>query len=163
MSCGDDRDRTGNLRLAKPALSQLSYVPGSPAPRPPVARGQTQVRVLGFEPRTSALSELRSSQLSYTRRGPRQTKKPNPQRFGSIRFRLWDRALPLLADVDDSNQEHALTLERCGIFLSPHYGIIEEGDGVSTAIRGQFSRDQDIAFLRGNTCKWLIALRLPLS
>src|SRR5262245_63999598 len=25
--CGDDRDRTGNLRLAKPALSQLSYVP----------------------------------------------------------------------------------------------------------------------------------------
>ncbi len=25
---GDDRDRTGNLRLAKPALSQLSYVPG---------------------------------------------------------------------------------------------------------------------------------------
>ena len=27
---GDDRDRTGNLRLAKPALSQLSYVPGPP-------------------------------------------------------------------------------------------------------------------------------------
>ena len=26
-NCGDDRDRTGNLRLAKPALSQLSYVP----------------------------------------------------------------------------------------------------------------------------------------
>ena len=25
---GDDRDRTGNLRLAKPALSLLSYVPG---------------------------------------------------------------------------------------------------------------------------------------
>jgi hypothetical protein len=25
---GDDRDRTGDLRLAKPALSQLSYVPG---------------------------------------------------------------------------------------------------------------------------------------
>ena len=24
---GDDRDRTGNLRLAKPTLSQLSYVP----------------------------------------------------------------------------------------------------------------------------------------
>ena len=24
---GDDRVRTGNLRLAKPALSQLSYVP----------------------------------------------------------------------------------------------------------------------------------------
>ncbi len=26
---GDDRDRTGNLRLAKPTLSQLSYVPGT--------------------------------------------------------------------------------------------------------------------------------------
>ena len=26
---GDDRGRTGNLRLAKPALSQLSYVPGT--------------------------------------------------------------------------------------------------------------------------------------
>ena len=26
-SSGDDRARTGNLRLAKPALSQLSYVP----------------------------------------------------------------------------------------------------------------------------------------
>ena len=26
---GDDRDRTGNLRLAKPTLSQLSYVPSS--------------------------------------------------------------------------------------------------------------------------------------
>ena len=25
---GDDRDRTCNLRLAKPALSQLSYIPG---------------------------------------------------------------------------------------------------------------------------------------
>jgi hypothetical protein len=26
---GDSRDRTGNLRLAKPALSQLSYIPGN--------------------------------------------------------------------------------------------------------------------------------------
>ena len=49
---GDDRGRTGNLRLAKPALSQLSYIPS--------------VGVRGFEPRTSALSELRSNQLSYT-------------------------------------------------------------------------------------------------
>lgn len=29
-SSGDDRDRTGNLRLAKAALSQLSYVPPQP-------------------------------------------------------------------------------------------------------------------------------------
>jgi hypothetical protein len=27
MNNGDDRDRTGNLWLAKPTLSQLSYVP----------------------------------------------------------------------------------------------------------------------------------------
>jgi hypothetical protein len=27
LSCGDEGDRTLNLRLAKPALSQLSYVP----------------------------------------------------------------------------------------------------------------------------------------
>ena len=26
---GDDRDRTDDLRLAKPALSQLSYIPGN--------------------------------------------------------------------------------------------------------------------------------------
>jgi hypothetical protein len=38
---GDNRDRTGNLRLAKPALSQLSYIPESsfrptPLPKRPV-------------------------------------------------------------------------------------------------------------------------------
>ena len=27
MSGGDNRDRTGNPRLAKPVLSQLSYIP----------------------------------------------------------------------------------------------------------------------------------------
>src|SRR3954471_22208090 len=42
------------------------------------------MRVLGFEPRTSALSELRSSQLSYTRV---PTKKPNLLRFGPIHER----------------------------------------------------------------------------
>ena len=38
---GDDRDRTGNLRLAKPALSQLSYIPagGRVAVRRAVAFG----------------------------------------------------------------------------------------------------------------------------
>src|SRR5262249_40988845 len=79
---GDDRDRTGNLRLAKPALSQLSYVPG---PTPIRLRGP--VGVLGFEPRTSALSELRSSQLSYTpkrvglaARHPQKTKKAKPHK-----------------------------------------------------------------------------------
>jgi hypothetical protein len=39
VACGDDRDRTGNLRLAKPALSQLSYVPVSEP-----ASGRTWIR-----------------------------------------------------------------------------------------------------------------------
>jgi hypothetical protein len=45
--------------VANHALSQLSYIPVFSAT--PGVLG-----VLGFEPRTSALSELRSSQLSYT-------------------------------------------------------------------------------------------------
>src|SRR5439155_7870701 len=48
--------------LAKQALYQLSYFPD-------LGR-QPRVRVPGFEPGTSALSELRSSQLSYTRDTP---------------------------------------------------------------------------------------------
>jgi hypothetical protein len=57
--CGDEGNRTPDLLLAKQALYQLSYIPEPCA--------ANRVRVLGFEPRTSALSELRSSQLSYTR------------------------------------------------------------------------------------------------
>ena len=75
FSSGDDGDRTRNLRLAKPALSQLSYVPrgrnldspsGLQNQKAAEGSGGLRVGVLGFEPRTSALSELRSSQLSYT-------------------------------------------------------------------------------------------------
>ncbi len=73
---GDDRARTDNPRLAKPVLSQLSYVPGWWG-----ARGQGRwskdrplslspapwaMGVPRFELGTSALSELRSNQLSYT-------------------------------------------------------------------------------------------------
>ena len=50
---GADRDRTDDLRLAKPALSQLSYSP---------------MKVVGlgrFELPTSRLSGVRSNQLSY--------------------------------------------------------------------------------------------------
>ena len=49
---GADRDRTDDLRLAKPALSQLSYSP-------------VMVGLGGFEPPTSRLSGGRSNQLSY--------------------------------------------------------------------------------------------------
>jgi hypothetical protein len=50
---GAGRDRTGDLRLAKAALSQLSYSP------------EGMVGLSGFEPLTSRLSAVRSSQLSY--------------------------------------------------------------------------------------------------
>ena len=70
VGSGEDGNRTRDLLLAKQALYQLSYFPG-------IVR-QPRVRVLGFEPRTSALSELRSSQLSYTRDNqPHQTQEPN--------------------------------------------------------------------------------------
>jgi hypothetical protein len=52
---GDSRDRTGNLRLAKPALSQLSYIPETLA----------LVGLSGLEPLTSRLSGARSNHLSY--------------------------------------------------------------------------------------------------
>ena len=51
---GAGRDRTGDLRLAKAALSQLSYSPA-----------REMVGLSGFEPLTSRLSAVRSSQLSY--------------------------------------------------------------------------------------------------
>ena len=38
LFCGDEGDRTLNLRLAKPALSQLSYAPGSVNPAAYAAR-----------------------------------------------------------------------------------------------------------------------------
>jgi hypothetical protein len=60
--CGADRDRTDDLRLAKPALSQLSYSPVwcraqvSWAPR--VGQGRLELP-------TSRLSGVRSNHLSY--------------------------------------------------------------------------------------------------
>jgi hypothetical protein len=51
---GADRDRTDDLRLAKPALSQLSYSPV----RGRVGRGRVELP-------TSRLSGVRSNQLSY--------------------------------------------------------------------------------------------------
>ena len=59
---GDDRDRTGNLRLAKAALSRLSYIPS----------GIYLVGLGRVELPTSSLSGMRSNQLSYK---PAQCKK----------------------------------------------------------------------------------------
>src|SRR6266849_6410774 len=83
--CGDDGVGTRDLVVANHALSQLSYIPAcTPGGlRPParhiyarrlatLAAPTARLGVLGFEPRTSALSELRSSQLSYTPSAPRR-------------------------------------------------------------------------------------------
>jgi hypothetical protein len=57
---GGERDRTDDLLLAKQALSQLSYTPGSGRHFCHQMVGQG-----GFEPPTSRLSSARSNQLSY--------------------------------------------------------------------------------------------------
>ena len=54
---GADRIRTDDLRLARAALSQLSYCPG--------VRRAAVVGLGGFEPPASRLSGVRSNQLSY--------------------------------------------------------------------------------------------------
>ena len=63
---GDDRARTDNLRLARAALSQLSYVPEEEKYSLVADVPNLSVDVGGLEPPTSALSELRSNQLIYT-------------------------------------------------------------------------------------------------
>jgi hypothetical protein len=105
---GDDGTRTRDLVDASHALSQLSYIP--------FALQRAKVGVLGFEPRTSALSELRSSQLSYTPCAS-GNKKAKPIRFGPIRPDCWDRASPLLAALE--NQRHEFKLSSGRSALSP--------------------------------------------
>ena len=63
-SGGDDRDRTDDLRLAKAALSQLSYIPMDYPERPSDPHA-AMVGPSGLEPPTSRLSGARSNQLSY--------------------------------------------------------------------------------------------------
>lgn len=58
MLSGDEGIRTPDLRRAKAALSQLSYIPVQGTPR------LVQVGLSGLEPETSPLSEARSNQLS---------------------------------------------------------------------------------------------------
>ena len=57
---GDNRARTGNLRRARAALSQLSYIPGACSIFP-----QNLVGLDRFELSTSRLSGVRSNQLRY--------------------------------------------------------------------------------------------------
>jgi hypothetical protein len=95
---GDSNPRPS--RCKRDALP-LSYIPGLNCPF-----CYLSLRVLGFEPRTSALSELRSSQLSYTRVSP--TKKPNPAKAWPYPNRIVDRALPDLANSDNVDGNHQL-------------------------------------------------------
>ena len=62
-SGGDSGARTRSLRLAKPALSQLSYIP-NPFTEELCGR-RKMVGLSGLEPPTSRLSGVRSNQLSY--------------------------------------------------------------------------------------------------
>src|SRR6267143_1319075 len=68
-----------------------------------------QMGVLGFEPRTSALSELRSSQLSYTPLR-RVKQKSQTHRVWPYPTVGWDRASTLLADVNNPLGHKRLTL-----------------------------------------------------
>ena len=77
-SGGDSGARTRSLRLAKPALSQLSYIPAANRRgRPPRGPGAL-VGLGGLEPPTSRLSGVRSNQLSYrpTPRNGREESEP---------------------------------------------------------------------------------------
>ena len=79
---GDNRARTGNLRRAKAALSQLSYVPVARTPRPEPARPAGPIAAVGLariELATSRLSGVRSNHLSY---------RPAEATGGDARLRL---------------------------------------------------------------------------
>ena len=58
---GDNRARTGNPRLAKAVLSQLSYIPKPGG----IVSANQMVGLDRFELSTSRLSGVRSDQLSY--------------------------------------------------------------------------------------------------
>ncbi len=79
---GDNRARTGNLRRAKAALSQLSYVPVARTSRPEPARPAGPIAAVGLariELATSRLSGVRSNHLSY---------RPAEATGGDARLRL---------------------------------------------------------------------------
>ena len=105
-SGGDSGARTRSLRLAKPALSQLSYIPAS-AERSELIEPEALVGLGGLEPPTSRLSGVRSNQLSYrptpridaeeiepaeTSAAPTALPRPDPQEGSQPgRTRTWKR------------------------------------------------------------------------
>jgi hypothetical protein len=87
---GADRNRTGDLRRAKPALSQLSYSPSSIRDQLQASAEGGMVGLSGVEPLTSRLSGVRSSQLSY---------RPNAAWFSVVRVR------PYVSPIQPSEQK----------------------------------------------------------
>ena len=90
---GADRDRTDDLRLAKPPLSQLSYGPVSDAGLCRLclspSRRRRMVGLGRFELPTSRLSGVRSNQLSYRPRKARDDRLPSEKnRFAVGRDRF---------------------------------------------------------------------------
>ena len=108
-SGGDSGARTRSLRLAKPALSQLSYIPGKPSAVIQL-RTRSVVGLGGLEPPTSRLSGVRSNQLSYRptpsamslrRSSPQRRRAPPPpphtgHRGGNpvLAWPSWDESSP---------------------------------------------------------------------
>ena len=91
LSGGDSRDRTGDLLLARQALSQLSYIPDSL---------RKVVGPSGLEPPTLRLSVVRSSQLSY---GPIQhSRVPVPSKLNNERGQRFALSFNRLRDCPRS-------------------------------------------------------------
>ena len=102
MPGGADRSRTDDLRLARAALSQLSYSPI------PVGRSKRPTVVVGLgrlELPTSRLSGVRSNQLSYRPSVAIQAFQPIPWKLNRGRSRI---------DLDCSDRR-ARTQRRPGI------------------------------------------------
>ena len=84
---GANRDRTGDLLLAKQALSQLSYGPCKGRNSIP-SLGDQLVGLGGLEPPTPRLSSVCSNQLSY-RPGRRAAASSTADKCGrEMRFRF---------------------------------------------------------------------------
>jgi hypothetical protein len=90
--CGDEGTRTPDPLLAKQVLYQLSYIPVVG-----LFGCVLSVGVPGFEPGTSALSELRSSQLSYT---PARLPVFEPVKHRSQTVSVWPPRTTMVRESD---------------------------------------------------------------
>ena len=111
---GADRDRTDDLRLAKPALSQLSYSPRKHERS--VIFFPTQVGLGRLELPTSSLSGMRSNHLSYRPFRSRPLSKLNsrsPLHGMSLRKEVIQPQVPLRLPCYDFTPVTSRTLGSC--------------------------------------------------